>query len=68
MRIRLIKQNDQSPLQICFRIAFGMIQLGRDVKASITAHETPKTKASVQDNPHTYMSVWKDLLVNDGTY
>ena len=61
-RIRLIKQNGQSPLRIYFRIALGMISSERNVRAFITAHETPKTKASVQNNPYTYLSVWKALL------
>ena len=62
LRIRLIKQSGQSPLRICFRIAFGMISSERNVRAFITAHETPKTKASIQNNPYSYLSVWKALL------
>ena len=45
-----MKQSAQGPLQICFQIAFWVIGSERNVKAFITAHETPKTKASVQNN------------------
>lgn len=46
-----MKQSGKSPLRICSQIVFEMIPSEWNVNAFITAHETPKTKASVQNNP-----------------